>query len=371
MNARLATAISLTIGSVIVMAVAWALRPAPTPPSPDVASVSQNGTTETARSGPATPEPSATAPNPAPATPAFDEMRQAPRFDVVRVEPDGSAVIAGRAEPGATVTLNVDGKPVGQVAADANGQFVMTPPPLAAGERALSLSSSVKGAVAVKSAQTVTILGAAQDKRVVALAEPGASTRILSDAAPAPAERLTIRAVEAEQGGAFYASGLASARAAVRLYLNGGLVAETNAGQDGAWSIRIEKGMKAGDYQVRADEIGAAGKVASRAEVTFNYPASPELASPRRAAASPAPSAPAQAPAASETAAAGQARPAGTTVEQVRTHQVARGDSLWRMSAKLYGSGFRYTEIYAANAQQIRNPDLIYPGQILVAPEKR
>ncbi|RXL47215.1 LysM peptidoglycan-binding domain-containing protein, partial [Citrobacter sp. AAK_AS5] len=58
------------------------------------------------------------------------------------------------------------------------------------------------------------------------------------------------------------------------------------------------------------------------------------------------------------------------TVAQVRTQQVTRGDSLWRMSAKLYGSGLRYTEIYAANAGQIRNPNLIYPGQIFVAPEK-
>ena len=45
------------------------------------------------------------------------------------------------------------------------------------------------------------------------------------------------------------------------------------------------------------------------------------------------------------------------------------GDSLWAISAHLYGNGLRYAQIYAANAGQIRNPSLIYPGQIFVLPQ--
>jgi nucleoid-associated protein YgaU len=47
---------------------------------------------------------------------------------------------------------------------------------------------------------------------------------------------------------------------------------------------------------------------------------------------------------------------------------VVRGDSLWRLSRNSLGSGERYAMIYKANRQQIRNPNLIYPGQILVVP---
>jgi nucleoid-associated protein YgaU len=56
-------------------------------------------------------------------------------------------------------------------------------------------------------------------------------------------------------------------------------------------------------------------------------------------------------------------------VPEVRSVTVQRGDSLWRISQRLLGSGYRYTQIYAANNNQIRNPSLIYPNQILVLPE--
>nr|MDJ0980603.1 LysM peptidoglycan-binding domain-containing protein [Kiloniellales bacterium] len=44
------------------------------------------------------------------------------------------------------------------------------------------------------------------------------------------------------------------------------------------------------------------------------------------------------------------------------------GNSLWRIARGAYGTGNRYTMIFEANKDQIRNPDLIYPGQIFVLP---
>jgi nucleoid-associated protein YgaU len=55
-------------------------------------------------------------------------------------------------------------------------------------------------------------------------------------------------------------------------------------------------------------------------------------------------------------------------VPEVNTAIVSRGDSLWRISRRVYGSGMRYTVIYDANEDQIRNRDLIYPGQVFVLP---
>ena len=53
---------------------------------------------------------------------------------------------------------------------------------------------------------------------------------------------------------------------------------------------------------------------------------------------------------------------------ELSTASVERGDSLWRISRQVYGRGIRYTEIFEANQDQIRNPDLIYPGQVFVLP---
>jgi nucleoid-associated protein YgaU len=67
---------------------------------------------------------------------------------------------------------------------------------------------------------------------------------------------------------------------------------------------------------------------------------------------------------------ASNAPTANPVVSQISTATVTRGDSLWRISRKLLGSGIRYTIIYEANASQIRNPNLIYSGQVFVIPPK-
>jgi LysM repeat protein len=78
-------------------------------------------------------------------------------------------------------------------------------------------------------------------------------------------------------------------------------------------------------------------------------------ASPRTALANAAPD---------EAAPAREAAPRGTRV-------VARGDSLWRISRITYGAGQQYAIVYRANRNQIRNPNIIHPGQVLVLPVKQ
>jgi nucleoid-associated protein YgaU len=60
--------------------------------------------------------------------------------------------------------------------------------------------------------------------------------------------------------------------------------------------------------------------------------------------------------------------PNTVVIPNIDTAIVSRGDSLWRISQRIYGRGYRYTVIYGANQTQIRNPNLIYPGQIFVLP---
>jgi hypothetical protein len=64
----------------------------------------------------------------------------------------------------------------------------------------------------------------------------------------------------------------------------------------------------------------------------------------------------------------GGSPPSTVVVPKIATTTVSRGDSLWRISHLTYGAGTRYAVIYKANREQIRNPNLIYPGQIFVLP---
>lgn len=64
------------------------------------------------------------------------------------------------------------------------------------------------------------------------------------------------------------------------------------------------------------------------------------------------------------------AAPQNVFVPEINTARITRGDSLWQISRRVYGRGTRYTVIFDANQPQIRNPDLIYPGQIFVVPSE-
>jgi nucleoid-associated protein YgaU len=58
------------------------------------------------------------------------------------------------------------------------------------------------------------------------------------------------------------------------------------------------------------------------------------------------------------------------TESRISTKIVSRGDSLWRISRITYGDGTRYAVVYQANREKIRDPNRIYPGQIIVIPSK-
>jgi len=79
----------------------------------------------------------------------------------------------------------------------------------------------------------------------------------------------------------------------------------------------------------------------------------------------------ARAPAATTVASASPAEIAGGAPAETGGNRViSRGDSLWALSRLAYGDGARFAVIYNANRAKIHNPNLIYPGQTLVLPQK-
>ncbi len=365
------------------------------------------GGTAAAPPAPAPGLPSPGTPSPGmPAAEAVPTPAQGPAFDVVRVEPNGDSVIAGRGVPGGKVELLRNGAVHDTATADASGLFALTPPPLAPGEHNLSLRFTAPDGTVREAPQTVTVV-VAQDRTtppVVALAAPGAPTVIVSapdagtrqapSAAPAAAaptaagpRAVAVRAVESEEGGKLFVSGTATPGSSVRLYLNDSYLASAVADAQGAVSFSIQGGIRPGDYRVRLDQLaGPAGQVANRAEVPYQVPATQMAAAPAAVPGASAPpaampaiplpppaAAPGQAPALSAPAVsaavpAPASTPSAVVVPEVKTTTVSRGDSLWRISQRVYGQGVRYTVIYGANDGQIRDPDLIYPGQVFVLP---
>jgi LysM domain len=246
----------------------------------------------------------------------------------------------------------------------------------------------------------------------------------IETAPAAAAPRVAVAEIAVEDKGHLVANGAAPPGAFLRLYLNGSFLANVTANADGRWSLTVERGMKSGAYAIRADEIDQArDAVIARAEAPFTYPAdvadqavsiktpepapppsstAPTIATPASAKLStpasepqkalladkPTPpsevsqgqrvataSAEAAAPAVTPTPpqpAVASAAPTGAAhaiVRNIDTTKVVRGDSLWRISSHHYGNGVRYKLIFAANSSQIRDPRLIYPGQIFVLPQ--
>jgi nucleoid-associated protein YgaU len=303
-----------------------------------------------------------------------------PAFDIVRIEPTGETVIAGRAAPGATVELLRDGEPHDRAVADQSGQFAMVPSRLPPGTYDLTLRAKQPDGQYATSEQSVVVAlePSLNDRPVVALMTPDKPTVVLSQPAAAEpmAGAVVVDAVETEPGGKLYVSGHARPGAAVRLYLNDSFVASVKASTDGSFAVTINEGVAPGSYRVRLDEVGSnSGTVRARAEVPFNVPDAVVTASvPARAIASKRPdiAAPQQPKLAATVATIPPEKgsPSAVVVPKIATTTVSRGDSLWRISHLTYGAGTRYAVIYKANREHIRNPNLIYPGQIFVLPTR-
>lgn len=342
-----------------------------------------------------------------------------PSFDLVRIEPNGESVIAGRAAPGATIELMRGDQVHARGVADASGLFAIVPPPLPPGSHQVVLQSIAPDGIRRRSQQSVTVVvdAAHKERPLVTLTTPDQPTVVLSNpeppasepqvaqntskepeapantetpvqpvpqqqanatpeapVQPAPRPEIKIVSVEAENGKLFV-SGQSAPGATVRLYLNDTLIAPGGAGGDGKVSFSIGSGVRPGDYRIRLDDVDpVSGQVKSRAEVGFNVPvhvaAQPDL--PTAPAPATAPDASAQAQIAQKPATDAQVAAAGTVViPNINTAIISKGDNLWRISQRIYGAGYRYTVIYGANKDQIRNPNLIYPGQVFVLPNEQ
>ncbi len=294
------------------------------------------------------PQPVAALPAARPSVPAVTAPATAgPSFDVVRIGPEGRAVIAGRAEPGAEITVRDGGRPLGTARADAAGQFVLLPDAaLPPGARELTVSVRRADGTEVVGTDSVFLVVPERAAPAVAAAttlatEPAAPVAVLLPggvAAPrvltGASRKLGLSTVDYDEGGDIRFAGSAPPDATVRLYVDDRPAGDARADAAGQWTLRPSAAIAPGTHRVRVDQVGPGGRVLARVELPFQ-----------------------------RATLAADAGAAGRTIVQP-------GQNLWRIARQSYGQGTRFTVIFLANRDQIRDPNRIYPGQVFAVPPR-
>jgi len=273
-----------------------------------------------------------------------------PSFDIVRVEPDGRAVIAGRAAPGAEVELRSGDEVIDRVRASRRGDWVAIPgKPLSPGDQKLTVAAVHGGAPAVESQQMVVVAVperaspvatqanvATPQPMAVLLPRTGRGTgRILQ--APgrlSAAGSLALMTVGYDRLGQMLLSGEAPPGVPVRVYVDNQPVALVVGDASGTWSSGLDRALAPGTYTLRLDQLDAEGGTVARIETPIIRVSEPPIEGEL----------------------------------QVDYVVVQPGNSLWRIARRLTGKGVDYVYIYDSNQTQIRDPDLIYPGQVFQIP---
>jgi hypothetical protein len=245
-------------------------------------------------------------------------------------------------------------KIVGTVKSDTRGEWVLVPKkPLQSGNRELSLTSKLGAGAEASSDKKVVLVvpkrgdDANTDTSKGALAilvpekgkgpsvviqRPGARQARNGSQKVKQGYQLSIEAIDYDDAGKVTVGGKATANVKLRLYIDNKIVGVTTSDAMGQWHISPQDNLSPGLYSLRADHVGDKGKVIARVETRFAR-AAPLKEAPNKG------------------------------VVFVET-----GNSLWRLAREAYGAGTQYTVIYEANREQIRNPDLIYPGQVFFVP---
>lgn len=342
---------------------------------------------------------------PDPGTPdSLPQAAAAPRLDLVRIESDtGAALLAGTAEPGARISITIDGQLLATLTADVRGKFAsMFEIPEAEIARVLSINQTLpdgtlqaataqvmiapvklpllpQGTLEPPASKLAEVLNTPRDPDGPAITEntpalaqalesldtplaevppqspSGASvpiatapTLVLADAdgvrvlqpqpqpvgpRPEVSENVVIDTIAYDSKGDVAVTGRGSAEGFVRVYLDDAPVLTAPIGETGTWKAPLDD-ITAGVYTLRVDELDAEGEVTSRVETPFQR---------------------------EEVEIAARAAPSAVTVQP--------GFTLWAIARDRFGKGIEYVRVYEANRDLIRDPDLIYPGQVFELPE--
>jgi hypothetical protein len=238
-----------------------------------------------------------------PAETAPSKPTSVPSFDVVRIEPTGEGVIAGRAQPGWTVTLESGGTKIAETKADEEGAWsVVLDKPLPAGDQSLELrATSPDGTQALTGQQPVQVAVGKPSEEVAqkepAAQEPAKEAALAAPEEQTPAEAAAPEAAKPEQqaeapqaipgqpepvvpdenappperpkppvkigkldyqdtgadSGKISMSGVGVPNVHVFFFYDQQPIGDLVIGSDGTWTFEVEKKLGEGEHSVRAD----------------------------------------------------------------------------------------------------------------------
>lgn len=298
--------------------------------------------------------PASVAPQPsepvvAPQPPEAEVTAPALAVDLFRVDETGQLLVAGKGPAGADVEVLIGDQVIGQGPIDTTGSFaIFADIGNSPQDRVVSLRSG-EGAQAVQS-DTFIVAGRAQDAapdaRATVIVAEADTVRVITPPTPKTetppeAKTLILDSIGYDSAGAVQLAGRAPAVGAisgdVRVYLDNALVAKAPIA-DGAWDSDLPQ-VDPGTYTLRVDQVDSSGQVTARVETPFKREEPTVLA------------------------AAAQAQ------DNFVSRTIQPGATLWAIAEERYGNGVFYLKVFEANRDTIRDPDLIYPGQVFSIPD--
>lgn len=258
-----------------------------------------------------------------------------PVFDLIRIDRSGAGLIAGRATPDTDIEIVNEGSVVGTARTGRDGAFVayITVDPSIAAQELIAQAAGDQTSVATIATPVVVVTSADEDAEPVIFQPSEDGVRLIQPTSRPDDASVTLDSISYDAQGQVTFSGRARQSAAIRLYLDDQLTLETRAADASSWRAIAGEAIAPGVYTLRVDQLNAAGTVTSRLETPFLREQIVE----------------------------------GDLGDNKLTVQT--GNNLWKLAEGIYGAGTRYTLIYQANRDSIRDPDLIYPGQIFKLPD--
>ena len=334
-----------------------------------------------------------------------------PKFDLFSVDQSGSATIVGKGLAGESLDIIIDGKVVSKIIPDNNGDFatildigisktprsltlrtthsdgrvvaseetVLITPILKTGSQEETSTNSASASDSASASAIVTASSGSSNDEVKL--KPTSSTssseldsklsddsettdvsiaivsskeiRVISPALQSNAPKVLdviIDAISYDEEGEVLLTGRGIEDQHIRIYVDNKPIKTSSIKADGTWSLDLEE-IDAGVYILRIDQLDSDGLVTSRTETPFQKETSD--------------------------VAKKMAALQNNNNEEISpnvgiglsTVIIQPGYTLWAVAKKTYGLGMQYVRIYHANKDQIRDPDLIYPGQIFKLPE--
>ncbi|MDC3091007.1 LysM peptidoglycan-binding domain-containing protein [Rickettsiales bacterium] len=257
-------------------------------------------------------------------------------FDIVRITKYGDAVIAGRSKPNKVINLFDGNEKLANIISDANGEWVWTSEsPLGSGIKKLFLRSKENGLV-IKSEQTIIIFLDENSKKepvVFKTTMNGTDNSSILNLEEIE-NNISLDLVEYFPSGKVLVSGRSKENSQLSFFFDDELVGKTIVDSRGVWKFEYDEKIKYGKINLRIDLIS------NNNQISLSTPIFME----------------------------NMAKMINNSENQI---VVQPGNSLWRIARKTLGGGIFYSEIYKRNAIKIKNPDMIFPGQVFDLPVLR